>query len=219
MKKYDFLVLTLFLVLVAVLSFPTVFAHLPLSGKVIYIDPGHGGVDPGSVVGSVLEKDINLNISKFLQEELTRYGATVFLTREGDYDLGHPNATYRKKSDFDGRIKKINESSVDFYLSIHLNILGDTKYSGPQVFYNHSSEWSKRAALFLQESLNKDLNGDREVKLIPSSTYMYSKVTKPGILIECGFLSNSHERNLLVTEDYQRKIAQSIADAFKDFDF
>ena len=69
MKRYDLIIFTFFLFLICLLSFPIVNAHLPLSGKVIYIDPGHGGVDPGSVVGEVYEKDINLAISQNLEKE------------------------------------------------------------------------------------------------------------------------------------------------------
>ncbi len=219
MKKYDFLFLILFFLLVVLLSFPTAFANRPLGGRIIYLDPGHGGVDPGSVVGDILEKDINLQISIYLKEELEKYGAKVYLTREGDYDLGKPNATYRKKSDFDGRIKRINESRADLYLSIHLNVLADSRYSGAQVFYDSSSEQSEQLSLHVQKVLNKLLIGDRDVKKIPSSTYMYSKLSITGVLIECGFLSNPKERKLLITSDYQKKIASAIAISIRDYSF
>lgn len=219
MKKYDLLVLILFFVMVVILHVPTVSAHLPLSGKIIYIDPGHGGVDPGSVVGDILEKDINLNISKFLSEELKKIGATVYMTRDGDYDLGAPNATYRKKSDFDHRIKKINQSNTNLYLSIHLNVLADKRYSGPQVFYHKKDENGEKLAQHIQTILNEKLKSDREIKQIPSSTYMYSKLNVSGVLIECGFLSNAQEKKLLVTEEYQKKIASSIAEAIQSYSF
>ena len=135
-------------------------------------------------------------------------GATVILTRDGDYDLSIPNASGRKRSDFNNRIKLINESNADMYLSIHLNYLSDASYYGPQVFYNKDNE---ELAKIMQKVMNEGLKGDREVKKIPSDTYMYSKLNVPGILIECGFLSNGIERNKLITEDYQQKIAESIA--------
>lgn len=141
-------------------------------------------------------------------------GAVVFLTRDGDYDLSSPNVTFRKKSDFDNRIKLINESSASLYVSIHLNYLSDTKYSGPQVFYNNDN---KLLAETIQNIMNNDLNGDRLVKKIPSDTYMYSKLKVSGVLIECGFLSNTKERELLLTEDYQRKIAKSITKGILEY--
>ncbi len=219
MKKYDIVTCFLFFCFAILLTFPTVSANQPLSGKVIFLDPGHGGVDPGSVVGDILEKNINLNISQFLKEELTKYGAVVYMTRDGDYDLGAPNVSYRKKSDFDHRIKKINESKADLYLSIHLNVLNDKKYYGPQIFYNRKSENSKKLANHIQDYLNQKLNGTREIKKIPASTYMYSKLNVNGVLIECGFLSNYQEKKLLITESYQKKIASFIAEAIRDYSF
>lgn len=180
---------------------------MPLTGKSIIIDPGHGLEDPGASYGNIYEKNINLNISLYLEEELGSMGANVILTRDGDYDLSTPNANYRKKSDFDNRIKLINESDADLYISIHLNYLKDSRYSGPQVFYNADN---KELAQTIQEVMNKNLNGDREIKKIPSSTYMYNKLKVPGVLIECGFLSNGKERRLLNTSDYQKKIAKAI---------
>jgi len=219
MKNYNLMVLFLFVIFFLLLSFPIANANLPLHGMVIYVDPGHGGVDPGSVVSDVLEKDINLNISLYLKEELKKYGAVVYLTREGDYDLGAPTATYRKKSDFDHRIKLIHQSKATIYLSIHLNVLQDTRYFGPQVFYNQKDEKSKQLSEHIQQILNEELQSSREIKKIPNSTYMYSKLKIPGVLIECGFLSNSKERKLLKTTDYQKKIASSIAKAIQSFAF
>ena len=130
------------------------------------------------------------------------------MTRDGDYDLSTPNALYRKKSDFDNRIDLINNSGADLYISIHLNYLNDTKYYGPQVFYLNKNIY---LANIMQNTLNDSLNGTRKIKKIPSDTYMYSKLKISGILIECGFLSNANERNKLITDKYQQKVAFEIA--------
>lgn len=206
MKKY-FNVLFYFFIGVLIFYSLKVKAVMPLTGKVIVIDPGHGLEDPGTSYGNILEKDINLSISLLLEKELGILGAEVILTRDGDYDLSTPNAKYRKKSDFDNRIKLINESNADVYLSIHLNYLSDFSYSGPQVFY---SKENIILAEYIQKSMNASLNGDRKIKKIPSDTYMYNKLKVPGVLIECGFLSNAKERELLKQEKYQRKVAISI---------
>lgn len=190
-------------------------ALLPLSGKTIIIDPGHGGKDPGTTFNTVYEKDINLAISKYLEIELTKLGATVKLTRDGDYDLSSPKAYWRKKSDFDNRIKLINESKGNLYLSIHLNYLSNTTYSGPQVFYDSDKE--KTIANIIQEKLNEATKQKRHTKIIPQKTYMYSKLNVPGVLIECGFLSNSNERNSLKTSEYQQFIAKTIAEAIASY--
>ena len=187
---------------------------MPLSGKIIVIDPGHGGKDPGTTSDTTYEKDINLAISKALEIELSKVGATVILTRDGDYDLSEPNARWRKKSDFDNRINLINNSKANLYLSIHLNYLTNSAYYGPQVFYQ---EKSIDLATIIQKTLNNSLNSDREMKEIPKKTYMYDKLTIPGVLIECGFLSNSEEKKKLITEEYQQKIASLIKDAIIEY--
>lgn len=186
-----FLIITT-LLLGAIFINSEVQALMPLSGKVFIIDPGHGGKDPGTISGSTYESNINLSISKALELELVKSGATVILTRSGDFDLSTPNAKWRKKSDFDNRIKLINESKADMYLSIHLNFLNNSNYSGPQVFYN--TDQNKEIAMVISELLNKELKTDREIKKIPNKTYMYDKLNVPGVLIECGFLSNPSEK-------------------------
>ncbi len=207
MKKYLSVLFTFFLS-VLILYALKVEAIMPLTGKTIVIDPGHGFKDPGTSYGKIYEKDINLNIALFLEKELGALGADVILTRDGDYDLSIPNASGRKRSDFNNRIKLINESNADMYLSIHLNYLSDASYYGPQVFYNKDN---KELAKIMQKVMNEELKGKREIKKIPSDTYMYSKLNVPGILIECGFLSNGIERNKLIKEEYQKKIAETIA--------
>lgn len=213
MKNYLIKVCILFLVAICFLANRVVFASLPLIGKVIVLDSGHGGLDPGTMYKNIYEKDINLAIVLELEKELSKLGASVILTRSGDYDLSKPNAYMRKKSDFDNRIKIINESKANYYFSIHLNYLEDSSYFGPQVFYNKKKVNNEVIAKQIQNDLNKALKSDREVKKIPTKTYMYDKLNIPGVLIECGFLSNPHERNLLVTKDYQKKLAKIIAKA------
>ena len=189
-------------------------ASLPLQGKVIVVDPGHGGKDPGTTYKDIYEKDLNLSISLYLRDCLSQYGATVILTRDNDNDLSYGETNHRKKTDFDNRIKIINNKYTDMYLSIHLNYLTNTKYYGAQVFYNKDNE---KLAKSIQEYLNSNLETDREIKEIPKSTYMYKKLEKRGVLIECGFLSNAEERKKLVTKEYQKNVAQVIADAVVNY--
>lgn len=214
MKKIKIIFITILLVSSLFIN-KEVKALLPLSGKIIVIDPGHGGKDPGTSNNDIYESTINLEISKYLEIELAKVGATVILTRDGDYDLSSPNVRWRKKSDFDNRIKLINNSKANLYLSIHLNYLSDSTYKGIQVFYNNKD--NQKLAKSLQNSLNKSLNNNRKSKKIPNSTYMYNKLTIPGVLIECGFLSNNEEAKLLTTKEYQQKIAVSIKDALINY--
>lgn len=217
MNNYYWKMLSLFLILVIVFSFFKANALLPLSGKIIIVDPGHGGKDPGTVSNNIYESDINLKISKYLEYYLTINGASVILTRNGNYDLSSPNIYNRKRSDFDNRIKIINHSNADMYLSIHLNYLSDSSYYGPQVFYNKKQDNNEELAKVIQEYLNSKTNTKREIKKIPDRTYMYNKLNPPGVLIECGFLSNYQEREKLKSDKYQKKIAQYITEAIIKF--
>lgn len=208
-KRLIKLTLLLLLFLIIIISIFNVNASnltFPLLGKTIYLDAGHGGVDNGATVNNVHEKDLNLQIVYKLKETLTSAGATVLLTRKDDNDISNPNALYRKKSDFDNRIKLINNSNADLYISIHQNIYQNKKYSGPQVFYVKDNQ---KLAEIIQNTLNKYLNTKRKVKTI-NNTYMYKLLKKKGILIECGFISNDNERYKLKTEEYQLKLSKII---------
>lgn len=210
-KKLIKLTLLLLLFLIIIISIFNVNASnltFPLLGKTIYLDAGHGGVDNGATVNNVKEKDLNLKIVYKLKETLTSAGATVLLTRKDDNDISNPNALYRKKSDFDNRIKLINNSNADLYISIHQNIYQNKKYSGPQVFYVKDNQ---KLAEIIQNTLNKYLNTKRKVKTI-NNTYMYKLLKKKGILIECGFISNDNERYKLKTEEYQLKLSKIITE-------
>lgn len=92
------------------------------------------------------------------------------------------------------------------YLSIHINFYSDQSYKGPQIFYTKEN---KNIALEIQQAMNELLNGNREIKPMPD-IYMYRRLKVPGVLIECGFLSNYEERQLLKTEEYQLKLANVI---------
>ena len=183
---------------------------MSLNNKVIILDAGHGGKDVGSSYKDIYEKDINLNIVKSLEKELINKGATVILTRNGDYDLSKPKASRRKKSDFDNRILLINNSKANLYLSIHLNYFNDSKYSGAQVFYNKDN---KELAELIQNKLNKN----RKIKKLDSKLYMYGKLKVPGVLIECGFLSNYKDRENLQDKKYIKKMSKDIVNAVIKF--
>ena len=206
--KLTLLLLLLLIIIISIFNVNASNLTFPLLGKTIYLDAGHGGVDNGATVNNVHEKDLNLQIVYKLKETLTSAGATVLLTRKDDNDISNPNALYRKKSDFDNRIKLINNSNADLYISIHQNIYQNKKYSGPQVFYVKDNQ---KLAEIIQNTLNKYLNTKRKVKTI-NNTYMYKLLNKKGILIECGFISNDNERYKLKTEEYQLKLSKIITE-------
>ena len=203
----------LFLFLIFIYSTSYIYAkqkesEFLLFGKVIYIDPGHGGLDPGTVYKNIYEKDINLSICKKLKEILEEEGAIVYLTRYGDYDLSS-NSFSRKRSDLNNRARIINESKADIYISIHLNSIKSSTWSGAQVFYDDVNKNNYDLAIIMQNQLKEDLKTSREVKEI-KTMLMNRKIKIPGVLIEAGFLSNASDRYLLQQEDYQYKIAESI---------
>ena len=107
-----------------------------LIGKKIIIDVGHGGKDSGTVYENIKEKDLNLSIGLKLRDSLIKNGVYVEMVREGDYDLAVPNAIKRKRSDFDNRIKMINESNADMYISLHINYLDNAKYVAYKELFN-----------------------------------------------------------------------------------
>lgn len=209
MKRYIAIIFMLFFCLLITVAFND--NHKKLSSLTIILDAGHGGKDVGASYKDIYEKDINLNITLILKQELERMGAEVLLIRDGDYDLSIPNATRRKRSDFDNRIKIINESNGDFYLSIHLNYFNNSVYKGAQVFYNKTFEENEILAKNIQEQLNKE----RKIKQLDSKLYMYNKLKIPGVLIECGFLSNPTDRTNLQNDKYIKKMSQNIIQALK----
>ena len=178
-----------------------------LIGKVIVIDIGHGGKDSGTIYGNIKEKDINLSIGLKTKEELIKEGVEVILIRDGDYDLSYPDAKRRKKSDFDNRIKIINNSNADMYISLHINYLDNTKYYGAQTFYTEGNE---KIADIIQEQFIKNLKSPMKSRQLGDDVYMYKKLKIPGVLIECGFISNNKERELLNSDEYQDEIVDSI---------
>lgn len=180
-----------------------------LEGITIAIDPGHGGKDVGTSYKDIFEKDINLSISLYLKEELEKYGADIIMTRTGDYDLSYPNASYRKKSDFNNRIKIINENNADLFLSIHQNYYNDSKYSGAQIFYKNNKE--------LGEYIQSQLNNERNTKKISNSLYMYRYIKSDGLLIECGFLSNVNDRKKLTNTNYQKELSSKLTKAIIEY--
>ncbi|MDQ0272621.1 N-acetylmuramoyl-L-alanine amidase CwlD [Cytobacillus purgationiresistens] len=187
--------------------------NLPLSGKVILLDPGHGGPDGGAGKGDTLEKDIALDVSLRLRDYLQEQGALVMMTREDDRDLA-PEETKgysrRKVEDLKKRLDMINHSDAEFYVSIHLNAIPSSKWSGAQTFYAPHIIENTRAAKFIQDELIRNLeNTTRRAKQL-KNVYILENSKKPGALVEIGFLSNPSEKELLKQDEYQDKVAAAI---------
>lgn len=187
---------------------------LPLAGKVIVIDPGHGGPD-GGAVGSddTLEKDVALSVSKYLRDYLQQAGALVYMTRETDKDLA-ANTTSglarRKSEDIRQRVNFIQGKDADFFVSIHLNATPSNQWHGAQTFYYHQYDQSEQLAKLIQAEIKRNLGNTNREALAINGIYILKHAKTPGALVEIGFLSNNHERELLKTVKYQEKMAASL---------
>ncbi len=187
-----------------------------LSGRRIVVDAGHGEPD-GGAVGSAgeAEQAINLNIARFLKEQLEKAGIEVVMTRtgaEGIYDEGLSTVREKKRSDLYNREKVMNASGADLFVSIHLNKFTESRYSGPQVFYSPNKAESEQAAKCIQSSLITVLAppSEREIKKSTDDIFLLKQANIPAVLVECGFLSNPQEEALLLDESYQKKVALAI---------
>ena len=188
--------------------------HLPLSGKVIILDPGHGGIDGGAVSkGGLLEKDLTLNISLKLRDYLQEAGALVFMTREEDKDLanaGTKRVRHRKAEDLKRRVELINTTGGDLFISVHLNAIPSPRWRGAQTFYYMPNKNNEVIAKFIQDELRYNLENTERLAKPIDNIFLLKHAEIPGALVEVGFLSNADEAALLETEKYQQKVAASI---------
>lgn len=176
----------------------------------IVIDPGHDGIyDTGTSVGNYNEGDINLKISQKLKNILDE-DYNVILTREDENFLGNSNH-FVKRDDLNQRIAIINNSKCDLFISIHQNFFPYDAYHGAEVHYNNNiNSFNKGVAFLLLNSIKMTLNNTtREIKE-NNDVYILKHISKPGCLIECGFMSNKEELSKLIEDDYQNSMARAI---------
>lgn len=190
-------------------------SRLPIRNKVIMIDPGHGGIDPGAVGRTgVLEDEINLKIAFKLRRLIEQFGGVGLMIREDDsglYSEGKSRIRDMKNEDLRERHRIINESGADILISIHLNFFPQSQYYGAQCFYNKGDEEGKKLAELIQAELIDVIknNNTRKAKSI-DNVYILKNNKMPSVLIECGFLSNHEEERLLQNDNYQEKLAWAI---------
>ncbi|ADV79070.1 MAG: N-acetylmuramoyl-L-alanine amidase CwlD [Caldanaerobacter subterraneus] len=183
------------------------FKTVPIMNKVIVIDAGHGGPDPGKPGKYGKDEDeLNLEIAQKLRELIEESGGIVVMTREDD-TLSDSSLS----KDLKNRVVKANEVIADVLISIHLNSFSQSKYKGAQVFYQNNSEKGKLLAELIQQELRNTLdpNNDRMAKS-SNSYYLLRNAKMPAVIVECGFMSNPEEEKLLNDENYQYKIAWAI---------
>lgn len=178
----------------------------------IVIDAGHGGNDPGKIgINDILEKDINLSIAQKLQKLLENKGITVVMTRDEDKCLASEDASNLKREDMENRVAIIQQYNPVLTVSIHQNSYSSESVSGPQVFYYAKSEEGATLAAVIQESLNTRLNPENKRMVKANDNYYLLKNTPtPTVIVECGFLSNPTEADLLKTDAYQNQVTRAI---------
>ena len=172
----------------------------------IVIDPGHGDHDPGAVADDIYEKDITLDIALKTEKILKDAGYRVQLTRTSDSFL-----ELHKRAEF------ANKRKAKVFVSIHCNSSEDGSGEGIETYYNaHKVTTDLALAKKIQECLITQTNArDRETK---DATYtVLVRTEMAAVLVEVGFLTNSMEREQLMDETYQEKIAQGIAEGIEAY--
>jgi len=186
----------------------------------VILDAGHGGMDGGAVgVSGLLEKEVNLAVTRTTSELLTLLGIPVSLTRSEDTDLSglaeDAKATVRerKRLDLKKRVELVNRCSNALLVSIHMNNFTQPQYSGAQVFYTTACGDMKALGESLQTTLAAalDPSNTRLAKPAEGDIYLLEHSTRPAILMEGGFLSNAAEEARLRTDGYRTKMAAVLA--------
>ena len=180
--------------------------------KTVIIDPGHGGIDVGTVgIDGSLEKNINLSISLDLYDFLMVSGINTVLTRDGDYEM-YRAGEQRTKSDLYNRMDYINSVPNSILISIHQNHFENEAEWGTQVWYSPNDEISPTLADKILQSVKKNIQPEnkRENKVSDNSYYILYKAQKPSVMVEFGFVSNENENKRLQDKEYQRDMAYSI---------
>ncbi len=217
-KEYSIIMLVSVLSVVAILflqwrtSCETAIASL---GKTIIVDAGHGGFDGGAVASdNTLEKELNLEIAKLLRNYLLSSGYNVIMTREGDGALSD-----QKMDDMRKRLQTMQENRDALFISIHCNKFPVSSARGLQVFYSENTDSSKELADLIQKQYNTTLNKNcrRVSKPSDNAIYLLDKAPCDAVLIECGFVSNKAELELLKDDNYKTELAKMIATSVNRF--
>ncbi len=192
------------------------FAELD-DGITVIVDAGHGGEDGGAVAydKKTVEKDINLAIALKLKDFLTVGGYKVIMTREDDRlicDDGLNTIKKRKTSDIKNRLKIVEDNPEAIFVSVHQNKFTQSKTSGAQVFFGRKNPESKLLAQEMQDMFRELLQPEngREVKKTGKEIYLLYHSEIPSVMVECGFLSNAEECEMLKLDEYQNKVAFTI---------
>lgn len=182
------------------------------SGLVVVIDAGHGGSDGGvkGVKSGISEAELNLKVSYTLKSMFEERGAKVVLTRTDNVIF--PDGKGSKKEDFNNRKELILNTKPDIVISIHQNKFPDKSRRGAQVFFNNNDAKGIALARAVQDKLNKinEVEVGRKFSALKGDYYILNCSNYPSCIVECGFLSNPLDDELLNSEEYQKRLAEAI---------
>lgn len=183
------------------------------SEKLVVLDSGHGGRDPGKIgVNGTVEKELNLKIAQKVKHYLEDAGISVLMTRTEDAGMAESQV-----EDLKARVKLINEEKPLLAVCIHQNSYPEASVFGTQVFYYAHSKEGEEAARLMQSALQEvELQKNRDIKA-NDTYYMLKKTEPPVLIVECGFLSNPQEEQILNDEAYQERLAEGIANGILSY--
>ncbi len=191
---------------------------VPSRNYTVFIDPGHGGSDPGSIgyKTKVHEDELNLKMSKLLKRKLESAGINVVMSRETNDALIEGTGRKWKRKEMEARRDLIIKTRPNMVISLHQNSYTNHSLRGAQVFYDKKSDISKLIAESIQEQFK--LNLDKSIKSpSPGDYFMLKCSSAPSVIVECGFLSNEEDEKLLLSPEYQEKIIDSIYKGIVNF--
>ncbi|MBC8014329.1 MAG: N-acetylmuramoyl-L-alanine amidase [Sporomusaceae bacterium] len=186
-----------------------------LKNKVITLDPGHGGSDPGAIgPNKIQEKTITLAVAQKVKTLLEKAGAKVLMTRKTDVDVFGPNAS--AVDELQARTAVANKNKSDAFVSIHINAFTNPIVGGVSTYYYRKSSYSAMLAKSIQDNLAKTVNlQDRGINA--AGFYVLKRTEMPAVLAELGFISNPSEEKMLTIPQNQQQMAQGIVQGLESF--
>lgn len=209
-KKIIVSVLLILVVMSTIFAFVNIETSTPKSRLTVVIDAGHGGMDGGSVSDDGHDENyLNLQYAICLERLFLDYGVRVVMTRKSLGGLYSPLAENKKLDDMKKRKKIVDNSGADIVLSVHMNSFSLKSARGAQVFYRNENIAGRALAESIQSVFVKVLPSAKSTPAV-GDYYMLNEFKIPSVIIECGYLSNTEELALLLTEDYKKLVCYSI---------
>lgn len=186
-----------------------------LKGKVITLDAGHGGSDPGALGASgTKEKDITLAITNYVKEYLEDCGAKVHMTRTSDVDVYGPNAS--DKDELQARVNVGERSRSDIFVSLHINSSVNKNIGGFSTYYYPKTNNDLRLAQKIQHKLASNFGVD-DLGVRQANFYVVKRISMPAVLVEMCFISNPKEEKLMKGKWFQKKTAKMIVEGIEEY--